>query len=250
MQEVLEQSARKVGFFDFEVCGSGRDGRQRSSKFRVRCDAIGLYTNEILLLSVAGAETSVKALTAGLRSSGKTQKRIDYAAHVGGITTNLLTRCLEGYHMHRTKLGYGLWHVLCLAKREGFMPVMTEEALCHILQGEQFTTPLLRDWMPWLYQKMKIHDVIIPLTQSGCQAGLLLADNDALDKLVTEGIRKRHLQIAGEYGDRSGSIKTDDIETLDDYMLAHGSLLGKQAERSLDPWHVPGRDPSQAGSGT
>jgi len=242
MQEVLEQSAPTVGFFDFEVYGSGRDGRKRSSRFRLRCDAIGLHANEIMLLSAAGPETSVKALTAGLRSSGITQRRIDYGVHVDGIDNGYVTKCPDGYRMHRTKLDYGLWHVLCLAKREGFMPVMTEDALWQILQGDQFTTPLIRDWMPWLYRKMKSQEIVIPLTQSGCQAGMLLADNDTLDKLVTEGIRKRHLRINGESSGRPDS-KKDEIKSLDDYMLTYGSLLGKQAERSLDPLHVPGRDP-------
>jgi hypothetical protein len=50
-----------VGHFDFEVFGSGRSGRHSSSRFRARCAAIALHGDEILLLSVAGPETSVKA---------------------------------------------------------------------------------------------------------------------------------------------------------------------------------------------
>jgi hypothetical protein len=39
-----------------------------------------------------------------------------------------------------------LWHVLCLAKRDGFMPVMNEESVWQLLQGAAYTTPLLREW--------------------------------------------------------------------------------------------------------
>ena len=54
------------------------------------CDAIGIHEREILLLSVIGPETSVKALTAGLRSSSRDQQRIDYSVQLG--TVQLRTR--------------------------------------------------------------------------------------------------------------------------------------------------------------
>jgi len=58
-----------------------------------------------------------------------------------------------------------------------------------ICSRESIDDPLLRDWIPWLYRKMKERGVIVQLDQSGCQAGLLLADNDTLDALVGEGTR-------------------------------------------------------------
>jgi len=197
MRQAQPATPAEVGHFDFEVYGSGRDGRRRASRFRVRCDAIGIQDDEILLLSVAGPETSVKALTAGLSSSGKDQRRIDYTAHVGEVRRTGLTRCLEGYRVYRTRFDYGLWHVLCLARRDGFLPVLTEEAVWQLLQGSPFTTPLLREWVPWLYREMKKQEAIVELTQSGCYAGRVLADNDTLDSLVTEGLRTGKLAIAG-----------------------------------------------------
>src|SRR4051812_12823494 len=101
----------EVGSFTFELYGSGRHGRSISSRFSVRCDAIGLYSDEILLLSVVGSETSVKALTAGLRASGQDQERIAYSAHVGAVAGMNLAKCPDGYRVHRSKLEYGLWHV-------------------------------------------------------------------------------------------------------------------------------------------
>ena len=66
------------------------------------------------------------------------------------------------------------------------------------MQRSPFTTPLLHEWVPWLYQAMKARGAIVELTQSGCQAGLLLADNDVLDELVSDGIRNGHLSIDGQ----------------------------------------------------
>ena len=53
-----------------------------------------------------------------------------------------LIKCPDGYRIYRSKLEYGLWHVLCLAKREGFMPVVSDETVWQLLQSGRFTTPL------------------------------------------------------------------------------------------------------------
>ena len=39
--------------------------------------------------------------------------------------------------------------------RESFLPIMTEDALWQHLRGSSFTTPLLREWVPWLYEALK-----------------------------------------------------------------------------------------------
>jgi hypothetical protein len=244
-----QDKAAPIGTFTFEVYGSGRRGHRRTSRFQVHCDAIGVHADQIMLLSVAGAETSVKALTAGLRSSGRDQRRVDYRVRLGDLQHARLLKCPDGYHVHRTKLRYGLWHVLCVAKRDGLMPVMTEASLWRLLQGDHFTTPLLQGWIPWLYKEMKATGAIVELKQAGCNAGLLLADSDGLDKLVSRGIRQRRLRINGHdvgTSGRNGPIEHATVKNLDEYMLAYGPLLGKQAERSLDPLHVPDRDPLPA----
>jgi hypothetical protein len=236
----------EVGQLAFEVFGSGRHGRYNTSRFTLRCAAAGLHGDQIHLLSVVGPETSVKALTAGLRASGKDQKRIAYSVQVGDLDVRALTTCPDGYRILRTKLDYGLWHVLCLAKSVGFMPVLTEETVWQLLRGPKYTTPLSREWMPWLLRTMKDRGIIEDLTQRGCQAGVLLADNETLDALVSEGVRTGALAIGGRSTRRLGketSSPDKDVRTLDECMLRYGPMLGKQAERSLAPLHVPGRDP-------
>ena len=238
-----EHPHRPVGSFEFEVVGFGRGGRSPCSRFGVHCDAVALHEKEILLLSVAGAETAVKALTAGLRSSGRDQQRLAYTVRLGGVNDAHLTKCPDGYRVYRTRLDYGLWQVLLLAKRDGFLPVVTGETLWRHLQGNRFTTPLVREWVPWLSRAMTEKGAIVPLTQAGCEAGLVLADTDTLDELVSEGLRDKHLAIPSNQAGRvTRPAKRDEIDTLEDYLLAHGSLLGRRAERSLNPLHVPGRE--------
>jgi hypothetical protein len=238
-----EQPHGPVGSFEFEVFGSGRGGRPRRSAFGLRCDAVALHEKVILLLSVAGPETAVKALTAGLRSSGRDQERFGYAVRVGGLDEARLAKCADGYRVYRTKLDYGQWHVLLVARRDGFLPVVTGETLWRHLHGDRFTTPLVREWVPWLSAEMTRRGIISPLTRFGCEAGLVVADGDTLDELVSDGLRTGHLAVPGDRPGRlvRAALPTQ-IDTLEHYLLAHGPLLRKQAERSLDPLHVPGRD--------
>jgi len=246
MPDLSDFAGPEMGHFEFEVYGSGRGHRHRSTRFQVHCDAVGLYYDEILLLSVAGPETSVKALTAGLRSSRRDQYRIVYSAQVGTVGGRNLNRCPDGYRIYRSSLGYGLWHVLCLAKRPGFLPVVTAEAVWQLLHKEPFTTPLLREWMLWLLTAMKERGMITGLTQSGSEAGILALDNDTLDALVSEGLRDGHLKIDGWSRDQANLGATshrENVTDLDGYLKRYGRLLGQQAERSLTPLHVPGRDP-------
>jgi len=244
MTEAQEPVQPAVGSFDIEVFSSDRRRRTTCSRFKLRCDAVALHEKEILLLSVAGSETAVKALTAGLRSSTKDQKRIEYNVHLDNVHEANLVKCPEGYRVYRSKMEYGLWHVLCLARREGFVPVVSDETIWQYLQGSQFTTPLLREWVPWLSQEMKKKNILVELTQSGCHAGLVLADTDTVDGLVSQGIRQGQMAIPGQPAERShinGTAWSGKIKTLDEYMVAYGPLLGKQAAKLLAPLHVPGQ---------
>ncbi len=126
------------------------------------------------------------------------------------------------------------------------MPVVTDETVWQLLHGDRFTTPILREWMPWLRQEMRNRGHIVPLNQSGCQAGLALAKHETLDELVSEGLRKKHLAIGGHDAgrvDHNGRCRHAEIKNLEEYMLTYGPLLGQHAERSLKPLHVPGQHP-------
>jgi hypothetical protein len=245
MHATQEQQLPEVGYFEVKVFSQVGRYRRVASQFKVRCDAVALYQDEILLLSFVGPETAVKAFAAGLRSSDKDQERIEYSVDIEGFTRTALRKCPDGYRLWRSKLDYGLWHVLCLAQRNGFMPVLNEAALWQHLQTGPFTTPLVRDWAGWLCLELKRRKCIVELEQRGCQAGLVLADDETLDAVVCEGIKEGHLAINGRTSKRPawyGFCPSLEIKNLDQYMLRYGALLGKQAERALKPLHVPGRD--------
>jgi hypothetical protein len=224
---------------------AGRRGRQ--TEVSLHCDAMVCEGGQILLVSAAGPQSAVKALAATLRGDSK----VEYLAEVpeGDGSRHLRAeRRPGGYRVHRTRLGADTWHVLCVAQVEGLLPVLSEETLWQALRSGRFSTPLLRGWAPWLMGRMLETGLLAGLEQAGCHAGLLRADADALDRLVSEGVRDGHLEIPGGSPRPARNLfemcaeGLADVEGIGGYLGRYGPLLGRQAERSLDPLHVPGRD--------
>jgi hypothetical protein len=169
--------------------------RGTSTSLSLRCDAAaadaGGRDTHVLLLSAAGAETAVKALTAVLRSETRVEVNFD----VPGLHCYKPQRYPGGYRVQRARLDGDTWHVLCVAKVDGFLPVLSEEALWRELRSERFTTPLLRGWVPWLVARLRETGALVELRQAGCNAGLLRLDTDGLDRLVSEGIQAGALRV-------------------------------------------------------
>ena len=92
MQLTKEQAPAEIGAFDFEVFSTGRRGRCTSSKFSLRCDAVALHGDEVLLLSIIGGAIAVAVyLMIGLaahRNRGPSAAVLDYLV--------LLPRALPG----------------------------------------------------------------------------------------------------------------------------------------------------------
>jgi hypothetical protein len=147
--------------------------------------------SHVLLLSAAGAETAVKALAAVLRS----EARAEIGFEVPGFYCHKPQRFPGGYRMHQARLDGNTWHLLPLARADGMLPVLSEEALWRELRSERFTTPLLRSWMPWLMRRLRESGALVELRQVGCNAGLLRLDTEGLDQLVSEGIKTGTLQV-------------------------------------------------------
>lgn len=195
-----------------------------------------------MAILAAGTDTKDHARAAIQAVSGQIPTVRAYTpmgwVRVGGVDEARVAKCPDGYRVYRTRLGYGLWHVLLLAQRDGFLPVLTDEALWRHLRGDRFTTPLVRKWAPWLSRVMTERGIIGPLTRFGCEAGLVLVDDDTLDELVGDGLRTNQLHIGGRGAGivgRNGTPEPGEVKTLEKYLPAHGPLLGKQAEQSLDP---------------
>jgi hypothetical protein len=153
---------------------------------------VALEGSCIPILSVMGAESAAKAIAAILHSEGKARFRIE----ADGINPyQEFDNDKEGYSVFRHRASLNHWHFLCISKRRGLLTCMDEANVWRELRSERFSTPLLRSWAPFIVRQLQERELLDQLDGFGCGAGLLTADNDALDEIVTEGLRNGEIVI-------------------------------------------------------
>ena len=95
------------------------------------------------------------------------------------------------------KLAPGVIHLVALAKIPGLMPNMSDDHLWAELTGPRYTTPLLRSWIPWLKDTMTECGGIVGANGFRATVGVLKTEPEALDELVSQGVRERALTMCG-----------------------------------------------------
>ena len=177
------------------------------SQFRLRVHAIawsddfgsaarfGSGNPGVVMLSCTGADTAVKAARSLL-----------YMPDVEcGFTLELespihLSRAQYeskpvAYQCAVSKLAPGAIHLVGIAKVPGLLVNMDDDHLWQELNGERYTTPLLRSWVGWLKRRMMEEGLIVMAEGIGCNVGVLTADSAKLDNIVSDGVREGYLKM-------------------------------------------------------
>jgi hypothetical protein len=176
------------------------------SRWSVGCDAlavVGDRTGEVRvgLLSAAGPETAIKAVHACLVSNVKARFEFDESLTVrkGKETWTrycpTMERDKDGYDTHKVRLGFNTWHLLAVSKLPGFMPVMSETALNRELRSPLFTTPYLREWVPYIAERLTEAEMLRILPGFNTTCAFLKAGSPELDEVVSVGVQEGHLTI-------------------------------------------------------
>lgn len=189
-------------FGTIEFIPSGKDG---ASVAPCEIDKLAISgRGELLVLSVFADTVQIKAIRSILVGGAKA------LAQAGGCQVNqpgkeswyahspgrLLPTTQDGYKLYTHKLGYGMAHALFITRMPGFMTVVTEEALWQELKTTRFTTPILREWVPYIERELRdsryLEDAHV---FGGCKCGILSANTANLDKIVSDGLAQYSLVI-------------------------------------------------------
>jgi hypothetical protein len=152
---------------------------------------LALHDRSIQVVSIMGAESATKAVAAILHSDGKASFRIlaDEFSPYQEFGKD------DGYNIFRHRVSLNHWHFLCISKRKGLLTCMDEARVWAELRSERFSTPLLRAWAPYIVAQLTERGLLERLEGFGCEAGMLTADSDGLDQIVTEGLLNRQIVI-------------------------------------------------------
>ena len=160
---------------------------------------------QILLIGVVDYANKIRAMRAMLNSAAQkltiectgvraTQLTNEYG-YYGGRNPGRLSAGQSGYRIYVNKLEYGLCHALFASKEPGFMTTITPEALWEELNDTRFTTPILREWMPYLEKKLRKKSLLEEAWCFRCNAGFITASSEHLDTIVSEGLQTGEIAI-------------------------------------------------------
>ncbi len=162
--------------------------------------------SELMMVSLIAETQYVKSVRAALVPDKKGSSRVSVVA--GGVKTNVPERedwyasmpgrlyCgSDGYHVYTHKLGHGLAHAVFITKAPGFMMVVTEESLWQELNTTRFTTPILREWIPFIDRKLREISRLENAHVYECQCGILTATTTKLDEIVIDGLKSGDIII-------------------------------------------------------
>lgn len=146
--------------------------------------------NSVLCLSGAGPKSSVESVAAMLRSN----KPLAIAKWADGKEVSL-SECPYGYSVWSTHLDFGQYHLLATSKDPRFLPAVTPDHVYAALRSDRFTTPFLRAWLPQIIDRLVRNHMLLALPGEGMPCGYLRADDDAMDKIVSNLVKRNEVVI-------------------------------------------------------
>lgn len=151
----------------------------------------------LMVISACGPGTAVKACGAMLQDKNLRGSITVY--DLPELQTERLSLGAYGFRCAQHRLGYDTWHLLAVSKIPGLMANFSPRSVYLKLRSDAYTTPILRQWMPWLTATLMDRQLLGPLECYGnCQSGLLTATIEQLDEAVRDGIVGGHLALTQE----------------------------------------------------
>jgi hypothetical protein len=162
-------------------------------------DRIATYQHELKLVSLVAPTQQVKAVRALLNGQGYVTARVGgLDAAEPSFSCSHVNAGTKGYSFYAHRISYGLCHAIAVTRSPGFLPVADAETLWQELSSARYTTPLLRAWVPYLAQQLRLSGRLADCQTYRCQCGVLAVTSQDLDDVVSQGVRSGSLRIAQE----------------------------------------------------
>lgn len=180
---------------------SGKDIPAQIVKFdRLAFDS----KRRIMLVSVIAEAQVIKAIRSILNGGARATiqaKGVQVGIPVKGAGTNRLDHDMhkvdEGYECHTQKLRYGQVHAMFIARSPGFMRVIGEESLWQELMSTRYTTPMIREWLPFVTKQLMDQNILKFCPSFNAKCGELVATVEQLDRIVSSGLSTGAIKIPG-----------------------------------------------------
>jgi hypothetical protein len=105
---------------------------------------------------------------------------------------------LSGYRIDSRPFCFGSIHAMFVCRQQGFLPDDSDDALWQELKQEQFSTPLLRTWLPYIRTELELKSLLSRCYTLDCACSVLTATSADLDGIVEHGLKNGVIAIQTE----------------------------------------------------
>ncbi len=152
-------------------------------------------TGILYLLSIAAPEMTIRSISAMLQTAARATFEAKGAGDLGHV--KYTREPVYGYQVKRRRLGAcNTWHLLAVSRDPRFIPSLSEEAVAERIMGDEFTTPMLPEWVPYVFRKLQENEHFQSLWGCGVKSALMRVLDGDLDDIVKQGLANRQIQIA------------------------------------------------------
>jgi hypothetical protein len=181
--------------------------RHGDNRAYAKYDRMAKHSGELMLASLVAEPAKLKAIRAML--SPKLKGRVSIEARGAGwkrpsdqeyartTSQGWMNNTEEGYDFHVSKLEYGLCQAVVVTRNPSFLLCLTPEALWRRLQKDDYTTPLLRTWMPYVTRRLIDERLLVECYCVRVECGWLRHVPQHLDTIVSDGLKAKEILIAG-----------------------------------------------------
>ena len=175
----------------------------------LECDRLVQSGHTLMAFSVVASPGQVKAVRAMLHA-----KKGRVTIRASGISTVLPSQrndawvsryseptmypdTDEGYHLWIHKLEYSKVHATFISKSRKLLMYVSPDAVWErLMDSEQFETPLIREWMPFVAKKLVELRYLRECKCYRANAAILEINKvQQLDDIITDGLKNGHITI-------------------------------------------------------
>jgi hypothetical protein len=185
-----ENKPRLQGLFEWT------DGK--SIHIQARFDRVALHDDKLVFISLVAFTQDVKALRAAFATGLDKPiqlKNVELLRDGATTVPGDVRAVLGGYRLDTHRLGLGSIHAMFTCRQQGFLPNDSDDALWQDLERERFTTPLLREWLPYVRKELELKGLLSRCHTLDCTCCVLTAKSADLDSIVEFGIKNSLIRI-------------------------------------------------------
>jgi hypothetical protein len=179
----------------------------------LKCNMLAKHGSSMLFASVTGNAGDIKAaraiINANTADNGKTRiacskpkvRKPDAAGaeeyYNRPRSPGLIFPRSGGYRTEAHRMEYDKVHAMFFSKDPGFMIRANEDALWAILKSPHYTTPMLREWLPYVKERLVAESLLeyCDCAPSTLECALMSATTSDVDKIVSRGLDEYRIVI-------------------------------------------------------